>query len=87
MIVPTGNTANVRLYLANDSFVAGVGTNDTGYYSATGGQTIGVYDSVANVLSAFRYLSGAIWTGYQAGPYLTVANVITTGIDYPNTFI
>ena len=87
MIVPTGNIANVRFYLANDSFVAGADANDTGYYSATGGQTIGVYDSVANVLSAFRYLSGAIWTGYQAGPYLTVANVITTGIDYPNTFI
>ena len=87
MTVPTGNVANVRFYLANDSFVAGADTNDTGYYSATGGQTIGVYDSVANVLSAFRYLSGAVWTGYQAGPYATVANVITTGVDYPNTFI
>lgn len=32
----------------------------------TGGETVGVYDSVANVLSAFRYLSGMTWTGHQA---------------------
>ena len=66
VIVPTGNVANIRFYFANDSFVAGGDANDNGYFTNTGGQTIGVYDSVANVLSAYRYLSGALWTGYEA---------------------
>ena len=34
--VPANNAANIRLYLANDSAVAGADTNDSGYYTATG---------------------------------------------------
>lgn len=46
---------------------------------------MGVYDNVANVLSAFRYLSGALWTSYEAGPYATVASRISGGTDFANT--
>lgn len=73
VIIPATNAANVRFYMANDSSVAGADTNDAGYYTMTGGQTIGVYDSVANVLSAYRYVSGAAWTSYEAGAWATVA--------------
>ncbi len=66
VIVPTGNTANIRFYMGNDSYIAGADTNDAGYFSNTGGQTVGNFDSVANVLSAYRYMSGALWTGYEA---------------------
>lgn len=41
--------------------MAGSDTNDVGYYTTTPSQTVGVYDSVANVLSAQRYVSGQIW--------------------------
>lgn len=40
---------------------------------------------MANVLSAYRYLSGATWTAYEAGPYATVASRITGGTDFANT--
>lgn len=40
VIVPAGNTKNVKFYFANDSFVAGADTSDVGYYSLTGGQTM-----------------------------------------------
>lgn len=66
VIIPAGNKANVRFYMGNDSFIAGADTNDAGYFTNTGGQTVGNYDSVANVLSAYRYMSGALWTGYEA---------------------
>ena len=87
MIVPATNVANIRFYFANDSYVAGGDANDTGYFTNTGGQTIGVYDSVANVLSAFRYLSGSMWTAYEAGAYATVAGRITGGTDFANTYV
>lgn len=44
-----------------DSYVAGSDTNDVGYYTTTPSQTVGVYDSTANVLSAQRYISGQTW--------------------------
>jgi hypothetical protein len=87
VIVPATNAANVRFYMANDSFVAGADTNDTGYYTMTWWQTIGVYDSVANVLSAYRYVSGPAWTSYEAGAWGTVAWRITWGTDFVNTYI
>ena len=40
VIVPATNAANVRFYMANDSMVAGADTNDAGYYTMTGGQTV-----------------------------------------------
>jgi hypothetical protein len=87
VIVPATNAANVRFYMANDSFVAGADTNDTGYLSNTGGTTIWVYDSIANVLSAYRYISGPAWTSYEAGAWGTVAWRITGGTDFVNTYI
>lgn len=44
-----------------------------------------MYDNVANIISAYRYLSGAAWTAYEVGPYATVASRITTGTDFANT--
>ncbi len=85
VIVPPTNTANVRFYFANDSMVAGADTADVGYLSLTGGTTVGVYDNVANVISAYRYISGPVWTGYEVGPYATVAGRITGGTDFVNT--
>lgn len=40
VITPPTNTLNVRFYYGMDSMVAGNDTNDVGYYSLTGGQTI-----------------------------------------------
>ena len=56
IIVPAGNTQNIRFYYGMDSYVAGADANDTGYYTNTGGQTVGIYDNVANIVSAFRYI-------------------------------
>lgn len=35
MIIPTGNTLNVRFYYGMDSTVAGADSNDVGYYTNT----------------------------------------------------
>jgi hypothetical protein len=84
VIVPTGNTQNVRFYYGMDSFVAGADANDVGYFTNTGWQTIGIYDNVANVLSGFRYVSGSLWTAYQANGYNTVRTQIANGADFTN---
>lgn len=68
-----------------DSMVAGSDTDDVGYFSNTGGTTVGIYDSVANVLSAFRYVSGTPWTAYEADAYGTVRGNIVSGTDFNNT--
>jgi hypothetical protein len=73
--------------MANDSSVAGADANDAGYYTMTGGQTVGVYDSVANVLSAYRHISGPAWTSYEAGMWNTFYQKINTGVNFPNTTI
>ena len=65
VIIPAGNTQPVKFYYGMDSYIAGNDANDTGYLSSTGGLTLGVYDGVANVLSAFRYISGVPWTAHQ----------------------
>lgn len=36
------------------------------------------------MLSAFRYLSGTIWTAYQADPFNTVRTQIVNGADFTN---
>ncbi|MFZ2255643.1 MAG: hypothetical protein WAW30_03245 [Patescibacteria group bacterium] len=66
VVVPVGNPLPIKFYYGMDSFVAGADTNDVGYFSNTGGTTVGVYDGVANVMSVFRYLSGTTWTAHQA---------------------
>lgn len=68
-----------------DSAIAGADGNDVGYYTNTGGQTVGIYDNVANVISAFRYLSGSVWSGYQANAFGTVRNQIVNGANFTNT--
>lgn len=84
VIVPAGNTQNVRFYYGMDSYVAGADANDVGYYTNTGGQTIGIYDNVANIISAFRYIDGPAWTAYQANGYNTVRTRIANGVDFTN---
>lgn len=84
MNVPTGNTQNVRFYIANDSYVDGADANDVGYTGSLPSQTIGVFDSVANQMSAIRYLSGLMWTAQQANGWNTVRTQITNGADFTN---
>lgn len=67
-----------------DSLVAGADTNDVGYYTNTGGQTVGIYDNVANIVSAFRYLSGTTWTAYQANGWNTVRTQIANRANFTN---
>lgn len=69
MVIPAGNTNNVRFYIGNDSMVGGADANDVGYSGSAPSQTIGVYDNVLNQLSAVRYISGRIWTAAEAGPF------------------
>ena len=85
VIVPPTNTQNIRFYYGMDSAVAGVDTNDVGYYTNTGGQTVGIYDSVANIVSAFRYINGPAWSGYQANWWNTVRTQIQNGANFTNT--
>ncbi len=87
VIVPTGNTQNIRFYYGMDSAVAGADTNDVGYYTNTGGQTVGIYDNVANIISAFRYINGPAWSGYQANRYDAVRPQIANGANFTNTII
>lgn len=56
--VPAGNTQNIKFYYGMDSFVAGGDANDVGYFSTGNGITVGIYDNVANILSAQRYMAG-----------------------------
>jgi hypothetical protein len=85
LTIPSGNTQNVKFYYGQDSYVAGADANDTGYLSNTPTLTVGIYDSVANVLSAQRYVSGQTWAGYIAGPYGTVSTQTNGGANYLNT--
>lgn len=82
--VPTGNTSNVRFYIANDSMVSGGDVNDTGYSGSAPSRTVGVYDSVANQTSAIRYISGLPWTAEQANGWNTVRTQITGGANFTN---
>lgn len=84
VVVPSGNTSNIKLYYAMNSSVAGDDANDMGYFTNTGGQTVGVSDTNNNIVSAFRYLSGAVWTGYEADPTGTVQTNITNGANFNN---
>lgn len=84
VIVPAGNTQNVRFYYGMDSYVAWGDTNDVGYYTMTGGQTVWVFDNTANILSAFRFVSGVPWTAYQANGYNTVRTKIANGANFTN---
>jgi hypothetical protein len=82
--VPTWNTNNIRFYIANDSTVGWSDANDVGYTWSAPSQTIWVYDSVLDQMSAIRYLSGIMWTAQQANAYNTVRTQITNGADFTN---
>jgi len=84
VIVPAGNTLPIRFYYGVDSMIAGNDANDVGYFTNTGWRTIWVYDNVANVLSAFRYISGLDWTAHQANGYNTVRTQIANGANFTN---
>lgn len=84
VIIPSGNTQAVKFYYGMDSYIAGGDANDTGYYSTTWWKTVGIYDGVANVLSAFRYISGTPWTAHQANWYFTVRSAIAGGTNFSN---
>lgn len=53
--------------------------------STGNGLTVGIYDNVAKVLSAQRYISGRAWSGYQAAPYGTISSRITSRLNFNNT--
>jgi hypothetical protein len=84
VVVPAGNTLPIKFYYGMDSAVAGGDPNDVGYLSSTGGLTVGIYDGTANVLSAFRYLSGTAWTAHQANGWNTVRTQIANGANFTN---
>jgi hypothetical protein len=84
VIIPAGNTLPVKFYYGMDSAVAGADADDVGYYTSTGGKTVGIYDSTANIVSAFRYVSGPAWSGYQANAWNTVRAQIANGANFTN---
>ncbi len=84
IIIPTGNTQNVKFYYGMDTTVNGADGNDVGYYN-TGTQTVGIYDNAANQLLAIRYLSGLTWSGYEAGAYNNISGRITSGANFNKT--
>jgi hypothetical protein len=45
---------------------------------------VGIFDSTANVLSVFRYMSGTTWTAHQANGYNTVRTQIVNGANFTN---
>jgi hypothetical protein len=85
VVVPAGNTNNVRFYIGNDSTVWGGDPNDVGYSGSTPTQTFWVYDSVLNQLSAIRYISWSMWTAGEVGVLGTVRGRIANGTDFNNT--
>jgi hypothetical protein len=84
MTIPAWNTRNVRFYLANDSTVGWADADDVGYTWSLPSQTVWVFDSLLNQMSAIRYLSGALWTAQEADGWNTVRTRITNGTDFTN---
>ncbi len=85
LTIPTWNTQNVRFYYGMDTAVAGWDANDVGYYSTNPSLTVWVYDNAAWVLSAQRYVSWRMWSGYEAAWYSTISSRITSNVNYNNT--
>lgn len=83
--VPAGNTQNIKFYYGMDSFVAGGDANDVGYFSTGNGITVGIYDNVANILSAQRYMAGRARSWYEAGPYGNISARISSNVNFNNT--
>jgi hypothetical protein len=68
LIIPTGNTATVRLYHVMDAFLGG---DDYGpsFFSLGPPALVGGYRPASNIVEAWRFRSGIAWTGYFAGFY------------------
>ncbi len=73
LVVPTGNTATVRLYHVADAYLA---ANDFGpsFFAAGPPTIVGGYRAEANIVEAWRYRSGVTWTGYFGGRYACLFN-------------
>ena len=83
--IPAGNTQNVKRYYGVDANVAGTKPNDVWYYSGGANPTVGIYDSVANIFLAQKYISGMMWSWYISATY-TIINTLTVWWgNYPNT--
>jgi len=77
--VPAGNTDEIRLYHALDSYLEGfdqgAGFSAAGGTCANGGsygQAIGVTSSTGATVEVLQYVSGAAWDGYYSGVYQEV---------------
>lgn len=79
VIIPTGNTKQVRLYHLIDSFLGG-SDQGPGFYqdpqscgaSGYSGAVVGVDRADLGVVEAFQYVSGTPWTGYMSANYSDV---------------
>ena len=87
IVIPTGNTNNIRFYIGWDTTVGWWDGNDVGFSWSAPTSTFWVYDSVLNQLSAIRYVSWALWNGAQSNNYTTIRNVINGGTDFNNTIV
>lgn len=80
--VPTWNTRNISFYFSMDSFVAWWDAWDVWYYNTNPSQTVWVYDNIANVLSAQRYISWPTWAWYEASAYWNMLTRINNNQNY-----
>jgi hypothetical protein len=80
--IPPGNTSVVKLSHGFDSFL---GTSDfgAGFISGTAPNLI-VGTSQPNVMEAFRYRSGLIWTKYYSAFYNDIGALVLNGGDLSN---
>lgn len=83
--IPAGNTKEVRLYNAYDTFLSG-GDSGAGFYSAGPPTQVGV---VKNVIEALQYVSGPTWAGYASTTYTGIVDSDQGwgqgfGTNYPN---
>lgn len=83
--IPTGNTQPVKWYYGMDSFVAWADANDVWYYTWWSNPTAGIYDNVANIFLAQKYLSGRMWSWYVSSWYATVNTLTLWWANYPNS--
>jgi hypothetical protein len=82
--IPTGNTQPIKWYYGMDSFVAGADANDVWYYTGGSNPTAGIYDNVANIFLAQKYISGRMWSWYISSGYATVNTFTLWWTNYPN---
>ncbi len=73
LLIPTGNTATVRLYHVADAYLGG---DDYGpsFFSIGPPAIVGGYRPASNIVEAWRYRAGINWTGYFAGLYSCLFN-------------